>query len=82
MKANEQIETTKKIDKNIYYLSPYQDKGWKIMKKGGVRPTRVFLLKKDAIDYVKTLGRNQDAVVYIQKKDGSFQEVRNYRDMK
>ncbi|MCV3754135.1 DUF2188 domain-containing protein [Ureaplasma zalophigenitalium] len=82
MKANEQIEIPKKPSKNIYYLSPYQEKGWKIMKKGGIRPTRVFLLKKEAVEYIKTLGRNQDAVVYIQKRDGSFQEVRNYRDMK
>ncbi|MCV3743528.1 DUF2188 domain-containing protein [Ureaplasma sp. ES3154-GEN] len=79
MKENNNANKDTKV---IYYLSPYQEKGWKIMKKGGSRPTRVFETKKEALDYVKTLGRNQEAVVYIQKKDGSFQDVRNYRDSK
>ncbi|WP_303923851.1 DUF2188 domain-containing protein [Ureaplasma parvum] len=67
-------------DKVVYYLSPNEDKGWKIFKKGGERATKLFNTKKEALEYIKTLGRNQNAVVYIQTKDGKFQDVRNYRD--
>ncbi|WP_051676011.1 DUF2188 domain-containing protein [Ureaplasma canigenitalium] len=80
-------ETTKKETKTdktatskvVYYLSPNGDNGWKIMKKGGLKPSKVTTTKKEAIEYIKTLGRNQEAVVYIQSKTGQIQEVRNYR---
>ncbi|AJQ45671.1 hypothetical protein JM47_01495 [Ureaplasma diversum] len=61
-------------------MSPYGDKGWKIMKRGGVRVTKVFKTKKEALEYSKTLCKNQEAVIFIQRKDGSFQDVKNYRD--
>lgn len=33
-------------DKVVYYLSPNEDKGWKIFKKGGERATKLFSTKK------------------------------------
>lgn len=70
----------KPAPKPTYYLSPYGDKGWKIMKRGGVRVTKVFKTKKEALEYSRTLCKNQEAVIFIQRKDGSFQDVKNYRD--
>ncbi len=66
------------MTKTKYWLSPYGDKGWKLIKQGGERPTRTFDTKKEALEFAREFCRKQEALVMVQLANGSISQTIDY----
>lgn len=73
---------TKKSDykpsNKTYHISKRSDLNrWQIKAAGGAKALKFFNTQAEAIEYAKTLAKNQDAHIVIHKEDGSFRKL-NY----
>lgn len=57
---------------------PHKD-GWAVQAKGAKAPARVFDRKEDAIEYGKSVAKNKQTSLIIEKKDGSKQDYIKYK---
>lgn len=78
-KPQPKAEKSKKSTSSIYYLSPHGEKGWKIMKQGGTRPSFIFDTKEEAMKKAREFGRENKATVIIKGKDGKIMDSLNYK---
>lgn len=54
----------------VYHVNSHK-KGWAVRKHGSVRASKIFLLKKEALSYAKTIAER----IYLHKRDGSIEET-------
>ena len=52
-----------------------EQENWVVRKRGGLRATRRFRTKEEAVQYSKEVATNQNASLSIHKKDGKFQKL-------
>lgn len=59
------------------WVSPRDDK-WGVHGEGNSKDTKLFDRKSDAIDYAKTIAKNQQSELIIQKRSGQIQSKDSY----
>lgn len=59
------------------WVSPRDDK-WGVHGEGNERDTKVFDRKQDAVDYAKSIAKNQQSELIIQKRNGVIQSKDSY----
>lgn len=64
--------------KTKYWLSPHGAKGWKLIKEGGDKPTRVFETKKEALEFARVFCKEQEALVMVQLAKGKIEQTIDY----
>ena len=57
-----------------HFVQPNGDGEWEVKRSGGKKASKKFKLKKDAVDYGRTVSQNQKTELIIKKKDGTIQE--------
>ena len=62
--------------KNQHVL-PHPDGGWQVKGAGNTKATKRFETKAEAVEYAKTVSKNQNSGVVPHKKDGKLQKKRN-----
>ena len=63
----------KKAKYNLFYDKEKKD--WVIKKSGSERATKRCRTKKEALEVIERLDRNNDINISVKKKDGKFQKV-------
>lgn len=58
---------------------PYHDNQWAVQSDDTKKPAKIFSVKKDAIDYGKSVAKNKQTGLTIQKRNGAIQEKIDYR---
>jgi hypothetical protein len=53
-----------------------KEKGWTVKREGNKRTSKVFDNKGDAMDYVKTIARNDGRPIISQKYNGQFKRFK------
>ncbi len=51
---------------------------WAVRGEGNARPTRIFETQREAINYGRSLARNQESELRIQGRDSRFREAYSY----
>ena len=52
--------------------------GWSVKKSGAAKASRSFDTKAQAVDYGKSLSKNERTELYIHKKNGMIQNKNSY----
>ena len=74
-KEQSEAEKEKRRQPDRYYVTyDKENKSWIIKKNNNVRITRRVKTKKEAMEIVKTLCKNQELTLSVQKKNGKFQK--------
>lgn len=60
-------------------VMPHEDNNWAVMSKDAKKPSKVFDLKEDAIEYGKKVAQDKMTSLIIQKADGTIQDQINYK---
>lgn len=55
-----------------------KDGKWQVKGDGNDKATKTFDTQKDAIDYAKTIAKNQKSEVVIHGKDGKIRDKDSY----
>nr|DAN54181.1 MAG TPA: protein of unknown function (DUF5633) [Caudoviricetes sp.] len=55
-----------------------KDGKWQVKGEGNDKATKIFGTQKDAIDYAKTIAKNQKSEVVIHGKDGKIRDKDSY----
>lgn len=63
---------------DIETVTPHEDNQWAVQSKRAKKPAKVFDNKEDAIEYGKSVAKNKQTGLQIQKNDGSIQDEINY----
>ncbi len=66
------------MPKNIYYVSPHGEKGWKIMKQNATKASYVFATKAEAMEKAREFCKTQEATVIVKDRNGKHQETIRY----
>jgi hypothetical protein len=72
-KADVQAAIKSVYENRTCQVTPSSKGGWDVMKGGGLRVTRHFDTKNDAVNFAREISQNQKADLVIHKKDGSIQ---------
>lgn len=64
--------------KATQHVVRHVDGGWGVKKGGAARATKHFDTQREAIDYGRTVAKNQSAEFYIHGKDGRIREKDSY----
>lgn len=56
-----------------------EDGGWALIDQGADTPTHIFETKDEAVSSGRSSAQEKETVLVIHRKDGTVQEVRNYR---
>ena len=73
-------DEAKKERKAVYrVVFDKDDSVWKIKKDGAKRTIASYKTKKEALDKVQALSKNQEINFVVNKKDGKFQKKSNLR---
>ncbi len=67
------------MSNNSQHVIRSADGGWSVKKGGSSKATKVFSTQQEAIEFGKTVARNQHAVFYIHSIDGTIKEKVSYR---
>lgn len=73
-------EETKEQANVKYHISQNKDEKseffnqWRVRRSGSDKTIKYFKTQKEAIDYAKTLAKNQDTDIVIHKKDGKIRK--------
>lgn len=59
------------------HITPKGD-NWKVKGAGNSRATKIFNTQKEAIDYGKTIARNQQSELLIHGKNGQIRARNSY----
>lgn len=54
------------------------DNGWAVKKEGSAKATRHFSTQQEAIEYGRSVAKNQKAEFYIHGRDGKIREKDSY----
>jgi len=60
------------------HVVPHPDGGWSVKKGGSSYATKRFKTQKDAISFAKKISKNQNAELYIHRRDGLIQKKNSY----
>lgn len=60
------------------HVVPNSDGGWSVKKGGAARASQKFENQRDAISYGKKVSKNQNAELFIHRKDGTIRERNSY----
>lgn len=60
-----------------HHVIPMND-GWKVRKGGAERALKSFDNEQAAIEFARTVSKNQHSELYIHKKDGTVQTKESY----
>jgi hypothetical protein len=52
--------------------------GWRVLRSGAARATRVFENKEDAVGFAEKLARKDSAQLYVHRRDGTIQKRDSY----
>lgn len=63
--------------KQNQWVSPHKD-GWVVQKGGSSKPTKVFDTQKQAIEYGKSVAKNQKTELIIQGRNGRIRSKDSY----
>lgn len=80
VKEEPKKEETKEQANVKYHISQNKDEKseffnqWRVRKSGSDKTIKYFKTQKEAIDYAKTLAKNQDTDIVIHKKDGKIRK--------
>lgn len=78
--APKKTEAQPKERPQKYHISQNNDdkseffKQWRVRKSGSDKTIKYFKTQKEAIDYAKTLAKNQDSDIVIHKTDGKIRK--------
>ena len=64
-------------DKKNQHVLPHPDGGWQVKGAGNTKATKRFKTKEEAVEYAKTISKNQGSDVVPHKKDGKLQKRDN-----
>lgn len=64
--------------KKSQHVVPHPDGGWSVKKGGSTRATRRFDTQEDAISYGREISKNQQAELYIHRRDGMIRKKNSY----
>lgn len=57
-----------------HHVVPNPDGGWDGKRSGAKKATKHFETKKEAVDHMRKVSRNQGTELFVHKKDGSIQK--------
>ncbi len=63
-----------------HHVVPDPEGGWVVKKGGAERASKHFDRKKDAVDYGRSVSRNQNSEFVIHKKDGTIQRKSSHKN--
>jgi hypothetical protein len=66
------------MTKKSQHVVPNATGGWSVKKGGSTKATKIFENKSEAVGFAKTIAKNNEAELYIHKKDGQISEKRSY----
>lgn len=66
------------MSKKSQHVVPNPSGGWSVKKAGASRASKVFDNQASAIAYATTVAKNNQAELYIHKKDGTIREKNSY----
>lgn len=61
------------------HVVPREDR-WAVLPQGSDTATRIFDTKADAFSAAQKTAKRQGSVLIVHRKDGTVQEIRNYRN--
>ncbi|MCL2712651.1 MAG: DUF2188 domain-containing protein [Methanomassiliicoccaceae archaeon] len=56
------------------HIMKHPDGGWQVKGEGNTKATRIFDTKAEALEYAKTVAKNQGSTIVPHKKDGKIQK--------
>lgn len=68
--------------KAVHHVLPDTEGGWKVVKEGAKRATRIFSTKREAVRRAREISRRSKGNLIIHRRDGSIQEGRSYHVFK
>lgn len=60
------------------HVIPHPNGGWSVKKGGSMRSTKRFKTQKKAIEFARKVSKNQNAELYIHRKDGVIRRKNSY----
>ncbi len=66
------------MTRKTHHVVPNSGGGWKVKKGGSTKSSRNFERKEDAVEYAKSVAKNQGSELVIHKKNGKIQNPNSY----
>jgi len=64
--------------RNSYHVMLNLRGGWRVVRRGAARATRIFPTQKEAIEFAQDISQNHHAELVIHHKNGRLQERHSY----
>lgn len=64
------------MPKNVHVVHSQGE--WKVRREGSLRASKVFVSKRDAVDYGRRIGRADRVELYIHNMDGRISDRRSF----
>ncbi|MCL2608188.1 MAG: DUF2188 domain-containing protein [Methanomassiliicoccaceae archaeon] len=59
------------------HILPHPDGGWQVKGAGNMKATKRFKTKEEAVEFAKSVSKNQKSKIVPHKKDGKLQKKGN-----
>jgi hypothetical protein len=59
------------------HILPHPDGGWQVKGAGNTKATKRFKTKEEAVEFAKSVSKNQKSNIVPHKKDGKLQKKGN-----
>jgi len=66
------------MSKKGQHVVPNLEGGWSVRKSGAERASKSFDNQRDAISHARNIAKNQNAELYVHKRDGTIRSRDSY----
>ncbi|EFF41442.1 DUF2188 domain-containing protein [Mycoplasmopsis alligatoris] len=64
--------------KTVWHITNV-DGEWRVLRSGNVKATKTFKTKVEAVEYAKSIAKNNNGSIMIHNMDGKISKGHNYK---